>query len=306
MRCAAAGSRVSSRPSAEAPPPVLAAAADVRERSRAWGAAGERVALVPTMGDLHAGHLALVDAAVARAQRVIASVFVNPLQFGPGEDYADYPRRLESDVARLAEHGASAVFAPSVETLYPRGPDAAARVHVPGLEDVLCGADRPGHFSGVATVVAKLFNIAEPDIAVFGEKDFQQLLLIRRLAADLDFDVEVLGVPTVREADGVALSSRNAYLDAAERRRAPALHGALRSAAARLARGERDYAAIEADASAELAAAGLEPSYCAVRRASDLAVPGPGEPLEALRVLAAARLGRARLIDNIAATEGAA
>lgn len=308
MRSAAVGSPVSSRPSAEAPAgaPVLNDAAAVRAQSRAWRAAGARVALVPTMGDLHAGHLALVDAARARAERVIASVFVNPLQFGPGEDYADYPRRLEADAAHLAEHGAAAVFAPGVADLYPRGPEAATRIHVPGFEDILCGADRPGHFAGVATVVAKLFNIAEPDLAVFGEKDYQQLLLVRRLAADLDFGVEVAGVPTVREADGVAMSSRNGYLDTHERRRAPALHEALLGAAARLAQGERDYAAIEADGRAELVAAGLEPSYFAIRRAADLGVPAADEPLAALRILAAARLGRARLIDNVAATEGAA
>ncbi len=308
MRCALGASPMSSRPSTEAAAasPLIDTAPALRARSRAWRAAGERVALVPTMGDLHAGHLALVDAARARAERVIASVFVNPLQFGPGEDYADYPRRLDTDAARLAEHGAAVVFAPTVDTLYPHGTGAAVRVHVPGLEDILCGADRPGHFAGVATVVAKLFNIAEPDVAVFGEKDYQQLLLVQRLAAGLDFDIDVVGMPTVREADGVAMSSRNGYLQATERRRAPALYACLRGAAKRLARGERDYAAIEEDGRAELRAAGLEPSYVAIRRAADLAPPGPEACLDGLRLLAAARLGRARLIDNIAASEGAA
>lgn len=295
-------SRVSSRPSSEpVNAPVIEGPADLRARVRAWRAAGESVALVPTMGDLHAGHLTLVDAARERADRVVASVFVNPLQFGPGEDYQDYPRRLEDDAACLGEHGAGVVFAPTVETLYPHGTEAAVRIHVPAFEDILCGADRPGHFTGVATVVAKLFNIAEPDIAVFGQKDYQQLLLIRRMVADLDFPIDVVGMPTVREADGVAMSSRNGYLDADQRRAAPALYAALRATAARLARGERDYAGLERDACAELEGAGLRPDYVAIRMAEDLASPPPDAALDDLRILAAARLGRARLIDNIAA-----
>jgi pantoate--beta-alanine ligase len=257
------------------------------------------------MGDLHAGHLRLVDAARERADRVVASVFVNPLQFGPGEDYRDYPRRLDHDAARLGEHGADIVFAPTVESLYPHGTETAARVHVPAFEEILCGADRPGHFTGVATVVAKLFNIAEPDIAVFGQKDYQQLLLIRRLVADLDFAIDVIGIPTVREADGVAMSSRNGYLDAEQRRTAPALYAALCGVAARLGRGERDFDRLERDARAELEGAGLQPDYVAIRMAGDLAPPGPDAAPADLRILAAARLGRARLIDNIAGDEGA-
>lgn len=295
-------SPVSSRPSSEPlSPPVVDRPADLRARVRAWRAAGESVALVPTMGDLHAGHLTLVDAARERADRVVASVFVNPLQFGPGEDYQDYPRRLEDDAARLGEHGADIVFAPTVESLYPHGTEAAVRVHVPAFEDILCGADRPGHFTGVATVVAKLFNIGEPDIAVFGQKDYQQLLLIRRLVSDLDFAIEVVGMPTVRESDGVAMSSRNGYLNADQRRAAPALYAALRAVAGRLARGERDYGRLERDARAELEGAGMQPEYVAIRMAEDLALPPADAGLADLRILAAARLGRARLIDNIGA-----
>lgn len=279
---------------------MVADPAALRRQVRAWRAAGERVALVPTMGDLHAGHLALVDAAVASVDRVIVSIFVNPLQFAPDEDYGDYPRVLERDCARLAEHGAHAVFAPDEASLYPDGPEPGVRIAFPGLDDILCGADRPGHFSGVAMVVAKLFNIAEPDVAVFGEKDYQQLLLIRRLARDLDFAVDVICVPTVREPDGLAMSSRNGYLSDRERAVAPGLHAALQRLAARIEAGERDYAQLATRTSAELAEAGFEPCYVAVRRAEDLALPAPDEPPTALRVLAAARLGRARLIDNVA------
>lgn len=292
-------SRVSNRRSPETAPVTLTDPRALRHRVRTWRAGGETVALVPTMGDLHRGHLALVDAARSRADRVVVSIFVNPLQFGPGEDYGEYPRVLEQDRERLAEHGADLVFAPEVETLYPEGTDRNVRLTVPGLDDILCGADRPGHFSGVATVVAKLFNIVEPDVALFGEKDYQQLLLIRRLAAGLNFAVEIVGVPTVREADGLALSSRNGYLTAEQRQIAPALHRTLRATAERLQAGERDYGRLESEAAAALEAVGFEPCYVAIRRADDLSPPAPDEPLDNLRILAAARLGRARLIDNV-------
>ncbi|MEX1081130.1 MAG: pantoate--beta-alanine ligase [Halofilum sp. (in: g-proteobacteria)] len=279
--------------------PAVSDPATLRRQVRQWRAAGETTALVPTMGDLHQGHLRLVAAARERAARVVVSIFVNPLQFGPGEDYEQYPRVLERDRARLADEGADLVFAPSVEALYPRGVDATTRLTVPDLEAVLCGAERPGHFSGVATVVAKLFNATEPDIAVFGEKDYQQLLLLRRMAEDLDFAVEIAGVATVREDDGLALSSRNGYLTEEERARAPTLHATLQSVADRLMAGERDFPMLERDAMAQLQEAGMEPSYIAIRRAHDLAIPTTDERPEALRVLGAARLGRARLIDNV-------
>ncbi|MDZ7829995.1 MAG: pantoate--beta-alanine ligase [Halofilum sp. (in: g-proteobacteria)] len=288
------------RPLREASPAVVSDPGALREQVRAWRAAGERVALVPTMGDLHAGHLALVDAAAENVDRVVVSIFVNPLQFGPGEDYGEYPRTLERDCMRLAEHGAHAVFAPDEESLYPSGPAQSVRIRFPGLDDILCGAERPGHFTGVATVVAKLFNIAEPDVAVFGEKDYQQLLLVRRLASELDFAVEVIGVPTVREADGLAMSSRNSYLEDTERAVAPELHATLVRVAQRIAAGDRDHERLESQAMSALSEAGFEPGYVAVRRAADLGPPGSDEAASGLRVLAAARLGRARLIDNVA------
>lgn len=293
-------SRVPIRRSPEVVAATVADPAALRRRVRSWRAAGETVALVPTMGDLHRGHLALVDEACSRADRVVVSIFVNPLQFGPGEDYDAYPRVLEQDRERLAEHGADLVFAPEVETIYPKGTDHDVRITVPGLDDILCGADRPGHFPGVATVVAKLFNIAEPDLAMFGEKDYQQLLLIRRLVSGLDFAVEIVGVPTVREADGLALSSRNGYLTGEQRRLAPVLHRTLQDTRARLQAGERDYGRLEREAVAGLETAGFEPSYVAIRRVDDLSPPAVDAPLADLRILAAARLGRARLIDNIA------
>ncbi len=286
--------------------PVLSDPGAVREQVRAWRRQGERIALVPTMGDLHAGHLALVDHACAVADRTVVSLFVNPLQFGPGEDYAAYPRVPEQDRARLAEHGVDAVFAPSDEALYPFGLDSALRISVPGLDDILCGVDRPGHFSGVATVVTKLFNTVDPDVAVFGEKDYQQLLLVRRLVAELLFAIDIHGVATVREADGLALSSRNSYLDEEQRRRAPTLFAVLQETASAVGAGARDFAALTAHAEQRLRANGLRPEYVEIRRAADLARPRPADSAAELRVLAAGRLGRARLIDNVAVTLGEA
>lgn len=278
---------------------IVTEPAPLRTAVARWHLSGERVALVPTMGNLHAGHMALVARAHALAERVVVSIFVNPLQFGPNEDFAAYPRTPEEDRAQLAAAGVDAVFTPDASVMYPHGKDASATVHVPGLTDILCGASRPGHFVGVATVVAKLFNLVRPDSAVFGEKDYQQLVLIRRMVADLAFPIEVAGVPTVREADGLAMSSRNQYLSAAERRTAPRLHAVLEAAAARVAAGERDFRQIESGGLETMVKAGFEPDYISIRRADDLSLPGPEPGM--LRVLAAARLGRARLIDNVAA-----
>jgi len=269
----------------------------IRRRTRTWREAGERVAFVPTMGNLHAGHLRLVEEARRRAERVLASVFVNPLQFGPDEDFDTYPRTLAEDSAKLESLGTDALFAPNEATMYPTGREAATRIEVPGLSDILCGASRPGFFVGVATVVAKLFNIVAPHVAVFGEKDFQQLLVIRRMVADLNLDLEIVGVPTVREADGLAMSSRNAYLGEVERAEAPALYRTLEAVRDHLLAGERDFAALESQAALRLEAAGLRPDYVSIRRSEDLAAPDQRD--KALIVLGAAWLGGARLIDNL-------
>ena len=272
-------------------------AAALRAEIRRWKDAGETVGFVPTMGNLHGGHLALVDLARERADRLVVSIFVNPLQFGPEEDYAAYPRTLEEDRALLAAADVDALFLPSVEEIYPRGEDQATFVEVPGVSDILCGAFRPGHFRGVATVVAKLFNLVQPHLAVFGAKDYQQLVVIRRMAEDLCFPLEIVPCPTGREDDGLAMSSRNRYLTEAERRIAPALHATLARTVARLRDGGADPAALCAEAVARLSELGFRPEYFEVRDAVTLA-PATEETTE-LVVLAAAWLGRARLIDNL-------
>lgn len=279
---------------------IVRTVAGLRAEVAAWRAAGLRVALVPTMGALHAGHLSLVRLGLARADRVVASIFVNPTQFGPSEDLAAYPRDEAGDVAKLADAGCHLLFAPSVAEMYR--PGAATTVLVDGVSVPLDGKVRPGHFAGVATVVAKLINQARPDIAVFGEKDYQQLQVIRRMAGDLDLGVEIVGAPTARAPDGLALSSRNAYLTAEQRPRAPELAAALADAVAALRAGA-PVDRVEAAAIARLAAAGFDPvDYLEVRDAADLTRLGPG-PLaagQAARVFAAAYLGRTRLIDNMA------
>ena len=272
--------------------------AELRATVTAWRHAGQRVGFVPTMGNLHAGHLSLMSQCRGLADKVVSSIFVNPLQFAPGEDYDSYPRTLETDRALLAEVGVDLLFAPPASTLYPQQAGEPTRIHVPALESELCGAFRPAFFSGVATVVNLLFNLVQPDIAVFGEKDYQQLRVLQRMVADLHMPVAVVGGPVVREPDGLAMSSRNAYLSDAERQRAPALHQALQQAATAIRSGNHDYTAIEAAAMQGLQDAGLKPDYVSVRRAADLQLPEAGETH--LRLLAAAWLGKARLIDNIA------
>ncbi|NEV61925.1 pantoate--beta-alanine ligase [Thiorhodococcus minor] len=270
--------------------------AALRARVALWRAASERVALVPTMGNLHQGHLTLVREARARAERVVVSIFVNPLQFGPSEDLNAYPRTLAEDMRQLEAEGCDLVFTPTPEVVYPRGQEGQTRVEVPGISDILCGASRPGHFVGVATVVCKLLNMVQPDVALFGEKDFQQLMVIRRMVEDLDMPVQIVGVPIVREADGLAMSSRNGYLKPEERERAPALYRLLCQAADALRAGQA-VDAVEEAARERLAEAGLRPDYVSVRSAVDLRVPCPQD--DRLVILAAAYLGRARLIDNL-------
>lgn len=260
---------------------------------------GSRVVLVPTMGALHAGHVSLIEAAKRPGTKVVASIFVNPRQFGPNEDLGRYPRREMADIRMLTEAGCDAVWMPSVDTMYPDG--FATTIHVSGVSEGLDGAARPGHFDGVATVVTKLFNQVRPDAAYFGEKDFQQIAVIRRMVADLDMGIEIVGVPTQREDDGLALSSRNIYLDADERAKAVALPRALGVAARAIARGE-DVVAVLDDARTTLTAAGFEVDYVALADAETLAVePAADRPR---RLLAAARMGSTRLIDNVPVDQG--
>ena len=274
---------------------IVDALPELRERVRAWKRAGERIAFVPTMGNLHAGHFSLVRLAREHADRVVASVFVNPTQFGPNEDFARYPRTPEQDAAGLAHAGCDVLWMPSVETVYPYGPEGAVQVRVPGVTDVLEGAHRPGHFDGVATVVARLFLQVQPDVAVFGLKDYQQLAVIRYLATELSFPIEIVPGPTQREPDGLALSSRNQYLSPQERAVAPGIHRALLAMKARVQAGGSVESA-EVEASEKLRAVGFDVDYAAVRR-RDLRPTGPGD--DALVALVAARIGRTRLIDNL-------
>jgi pantoate--beta-alanine ligase len=271
--------------------------AAVRERVRAWHRQGLRVAFVPTMGNLHAGHVSLIEAASKHGDRFVASIFVNPMQFGPNEDFAHYPRTPTQDEGMLEDAGCDLMFMPDVAEIYPNGSEKATRIDVPGLSRILCGEFRPGHFEGVATIVAKLFHIVEPDVAVFGEKDFQQLTVIRRMVADLCIPVQIIGAPTMRDADGLAMSSRNQYLSAQERQTAPRIYEILTATAKRLQAGGNEFASMEQAGRQALEAAGLRPEYFAVRQAVDLSA--PTAETDHLVVLTAARLGKARLIDNI-------
>jgi len=274
--------------------------AAVRERVHAWRRAGLRVAFVPTMGNLHPGHVSLIEAARRHGERFIASIFVNPMQFGPNEDFAHYPRTPREDERMLAGAGCSVMFMPDVAEIYPNGSERATRVEVPGVSRILEGEFRPGHMEGVSTVVAKLFHIVEPDVAVFGEKDFQQLTVIRRMVADLCMPVKIIGAPTVRDRDGLAMSSRNQYLSTEERALAPSIYRALEAAAQRLRAGDVDFASIERAGFQALEHAGFRPDYFSVRNASDLSPATPAA--RELVILTAARIGKARLIDNVQVT----
>ncbi len=277
--------------------------AELRETVLQWRDAGERIALVPTMGNLHEGHLRLVEEAHAKAERIVVSIFVNPMQFSDASagagDFKNYPRTLESDQEKLSGMaiGVDVLFTPSVEEVYPSGIESETRIEVPEISDILCGEFRPGHFVGVATVLAKLFNMVQPDVAVFGEKDYQQLLVIRRFVIDLCFPIEIVGVPTVREGDRLAMSSRNRYLTSEQRKKAATLNQELLLAKHSIENGLSDFSAIEKKATEHLKAAGFRPEYFSVRRTGDLQEANPGDA--ALVILAAAWLGDARLIDNI-------
>lgn len=270
---------------------------ELREQVAEWRRSGEHIAIVPTMGNLHAGHVSLVEIAKQHAERVVVTVYVNPTQFGEGEDFDTYPRTMEKDTRSLKQAAADVLFMPDESVVYPFGAENATRVIVPGLTSHLCGSFRPGHFDGVTTVVARLFALVQPDTAVFGQKDYQQQLIIRRMVDDLNLPVAIVTAPTVREEDGLAMSSRNAYLTDAERELAPRLFASLDNIRAQLLSGADDFAGLEQAAVAELEQAGFDPEYVAIRRADDLAQ--PGADCREFVVLAAARLGKARLIDNV-------
>ncbi|CAN5301477.1 pantoate--beta-alanine ligase [soil metagenome] len=262
-----------------------------------WRRQGQSIGFVPTMGNLHAGHISLIELAKRAADRTVVSIYVNPLQFGMDEDFDGYPRTPAEDRTLLEGASVDALFMPLTAEMYPHGQESVTRIDVPKLSGILCGAFRPGHFEGVATVVAKLLNIVGADVAVFGEKDFQQLTIVRRMATDLCMPVEIVGAPTGRESDGLAMSSRNRYLTAAERRIAPNLHAELVKVRDAIRGGDTRFLELQEAALEALRGRGFQPDYFEVRDSSDLELPGPDS--RSLVVLAAARLGRARLIDNL-------
>ncbi|MCE9880456.1 MAG: pantoate--beta-alanine ligase [Hafnia paralvei] len=269
----------------------------LRREIRRWRQEGKRIALVPTMGNLHQGHLTLVEEAKARADVVVVSVFVNPMQFDRPDDLARYPRTLQEDCEKLTRLGVDLVFAPSEKEVYPKGLEQQTYVDVPSLSTMLEGASRPGHFRGVSTIVSKLFNLIQPDIACFGEKDFQQLALIRKMVSDLNFDIDIVGVPIVRGPDGLALSSRNGYLTADERRLAPRLYNIMSHLATQLENGERNIDELLEQATSRLREAGLQPDELFVRDADTLL--DVNIDTKTAVILISAWLGKARLIDNM-------
>ncbi|MFB3089912.1 MAG: pantoate--beta-alanine ligase [Gammaproteobacteria bacterium] len=267
----------------------------LRNCVRDWHQKGQSVALVPTMGNLHVGHLQLVKQAKTVADRVVVSIFVNPTQFVAGEDFDTYPRTIEEDVANLQAIGPDLIFIPNIDEVYPTGLKLETQVVVPGLDNIFCGAFRPGHFQGVTTVVCKLLNMVQPDVALFGKKDYQQLLVIKKMVNDLSIPVEIIGVETVREESGLALSSRNRYLNQKEKDVAAKLYQTLSGISEAVKAGRDDYQQLEADAVEYLEDNGFKIDYLSVRNAADLEAPAGGD----LVVLTAAWLGEARLIDNI-------
>ncbi|KZN66039.1 pantoate--beta-alanine ligase [Pseudoalteromonas luteoviolacea CPMOR-1] len=269
----------------------------LRSQIKAWRQQDLSIAFVPTMGNLHQGHFSLVEKAKTLADKVVVSIFVNPMQFGKNEDLNSYPRTLVQDKQGLAELGTDIVFTPSVETIYPNGLAAQSFVDVPGVSEGYCGGSRTGHFRGVATVVTKLFNLVQPDFACFGEKDYQQLQVIKTMVHDLSMPIEIIGVPTQREVSGLAMSSRNGYLSEQEKDVAKVLYQVLSKTARALESGERDFSTLEAQAKAELEKAGLKPDYFSVAHRFTLQPPTPSD--KDFVILAAAFLGSVRLIDNM-------
>ncbi|MBT8077299.1 MAG: pantoate--beta-alanine ligase [Gammaproteobacteria bacterium] len=270
---------------------------EMRELIGEWRRAGDDVALVPTMGNLHVGHLHLINVAREHADRVVVSIFVNPTQFGEDEDYEKYPRTIEKDKLQLKRVKTDALFMPDVETIYPFGTDSATSVTVPVLTEEFCGSFRPGHFDGVTTVVSRLFSLVQPEVAVFGEKDFQQLLIVKRLVEDLSLPIKVISAETQREKDGLAISSRNQYLSEEERKKAPELYSVLQSMRSEILNDADHFGELEKNAVFDLERIGFAPEYVSIRKADDLGEPEPGE--RRLVILAAVYLGETRLIDNV-------
>lgn len=264
-----------------------------------WRRNGEVIAFVPTMGNLHDGHLSLMQEARRRGDRIIASIYINPLQFDRPDDLSNYPRTLDDDIKQLRDIGVNVLFTPDDTVIYPRGIATSTTVDVPGITGILCGAHRAGHFVGVATVVCKLFNMVQPHVAIFGKKDYQQLLVVKRMVADLNLPVKIIGAPTAREENGLAMSSRNNYLTEEEREQGAHIYRALSSITEDLIHGSRDYSRLELDAWDNLKLAGFAPDYVSILRADDLSAPSPSCEPKDLVVLAAAQLGNARLIDNL-------
>ncbi len=273
---------------------------ELNEQLTEWRDEGEHIALVPTMGNLHAGHVSLVELARENAERVVVSIFVNPTQFGKDEDFEQYPRTLEKDTRRLKTISADLIFAPTVETIYPFGLEDATMISVPRITENFCGKSRPGHFDGVTSVVARLFGIVRPDVAVFGQKDFQQQLVIRHMALDLSLPIKIITGETVRDDDGLALSSRNQYLTDDERAIAPLLYEVLVAVGDKLQSGARNFDELEAASAKQLSEAGFDVDYFAIRRALNLE--SPDRDCDELVILVAAQLGNARLIDNLIVT----
>ncbi len=269
----------------------------LREKIRFWKKDGLSISFVPTMGNLHAGHLSLISGASEKGDKTIVSIFVNPIQFGHGEDYEKYPSTLDHDLTKLGDESVDMVFAPNLNELYPAGIESDTRVTIPALSEILCGKFRPGHFSGVATVVMKLFNNVQPDFSFFGAKDFQQILVIRRMVEDLLLPIEIVSMPIIREIDGLAMSSRNSYLSKVERASSVEIYSVLVQAAKSLSEGFTSIDEIETQSISTLAQKGFDVEYCSVRQSLDLATPTAGH--KNLVILVAAWLGETRLIDNI-------